>query len=214
MNTYLIQNKVKFIREAQTDFFNLYKINYTPFTNKIYFYFFTYEQKKYVHKQALKFVYSNADTYTTEIDPLYCNLIKSIVPVDVCNFLETYTGTLLPKLLENNDKFFVYEYTEGNSIETITSDEFFTLKNHHENMQLTPFYNSMAYNLIRTSNNIVLIDLKHFENKKRLPFFVYLYNKNHGVNRLYTEEHTNLDEIVQHLALDYPMEFVKIITYK
>ncbi len=72
----------------------------------------------------------------------------------------------------------------------------------------------MAYNLIRTSNNIVLIDLKHFENKKRLPFFVYLYNKNHGVNRLYTEEHTNLDEIVQHLALDYPMEFVKIITYK
>jgi len=137
-----------------------------------------------------------------------------MVPVDVCNFLETYKGTLLPKLLENNDKFFVYEYTEGNSIETITSDEFFNLKNHHENMQLTPFYNSMAYNLIRTTNDIVLVDLKHFENKKKLPFFVYLYNKNHGVNRLYTEEHNNLDEIVQHLALDYPMEFVKIITYK
>ena len=72
----------------------------------------------------------------------------------------------------------------------------------------------MAYNLIRTSNNIVLVDLKHFENKKDLPFFVYLYNQNNGVNILHIENHSALDKVVQHLALDYPMEYTKIITYK
>ena len=214
MNTYLAKSKVDFIKAARDDLLKLYNINCTPFTRKIYFYFFIHEQKKYVYKRALNFVYTNADTYTNEINPSYCNLTKSLSPVNICKFLETYTGTLLPKLIDNNDKFFVYQYIEGNPIDSVTNNEFFNLKAHHESMELTPFYNSMAYNLVRTTNDIKLVDLKHFESKKNLPFFVYLYNKNHGVNRLYTEEHTNLDEIVQHLALDYPMEYTKIITYK
>jgi hypothetical protein len=134
--------------------------------------------------------------------------------VNVCKFLETYTGTFLPKLLDNNDKFFVYEYMEGEPINTVTTDEFFTLKLHHEDLQLTPFYNSMTYNLIRTSNGVKLVDLKHFENKKDLPFFVYLYNKDHGINKLYIEEHSVLDKAMQHLAFDYPVNLAEIITYK
>jgi len=214
MNTYLIQSKVQLIKEAQADLFELYKIDFTPFTRKIYFYFFIHEQKKYVYKRALNFVYANADTYTNEINPSYCNLTKSLSPVNICKFLETYTGTLLPKLIDNNDKFFVYQYIEGNPIDSVTNNEFFNLKAHHESMELTPFYNSMAYNLVRTTNDIKLVDLKHFESKKNLPFFVYLYNKNNGVNSLYIEKHSALDKVVQHLALDYPMEYTKIITYK
>jgi len=213
MNTYLIQSKVRLIKQARADLFELYKIDYTPFTRKIYFYFFELNNKKYVHKEALRFVYSNAKTYTTEVDPFYCNLTKSIVPVNVCSFLETYTGTLLPKLVDNNDKFFVYEYVSGNPIDTVSSDEFFILKAHHENMELTPFYNSMIYNLVRTENDVILVDLKHFESKKDLPFFVYLYNKDNGVNSLYIEKHSGLDKVVQHLALDYPIDLAEIITY-
>ena len=213
MNTYLIQSKVKLIKDARAKLFELYNIDYTPFTRKIYFYFFIYEQKKYVHKESLEFVYSNAETYTEDIDPYYCNLTKCILPVDVCNFLESYSGTFLPKLLDSNNTFLVYEYVNGDPIESVNQTEFFTLKLHHEAMELTPFYNSMTYNLIRTEKDVILVDLKHFENKKDLPFFVYLYNKDNCVNRLYIESTSDLDSIKQHLALDYPIDLAEITIY-
>ncbi len=213
MNTYLINSKVQFIKEARDDFKRIYGLDHTPFTRKIYFYFFEHDGKKYVHKQSLRFIYSNADTYTTEVDPYYCYLTKVKQPVDVFPFLETYAGTLLPQLLENNDSFLVYEYWEAEPVDYVTSDEFWYLKNQHDELLLTPFYNSMTYNLARKSNQIKLIDLKHFEHKDSKPFFLYLYNEQNSVNTLYIEKGTDTASIVAHLTIDYPVLDATIIEY-
>jgi len=206
MNTYLIKSKVELIKEAKQDFLNLYGIDHTPFTRKIYFYFFEYGGKKYIHRKSLRFVYTNADTYTREVDPYFCFLFKVTTPPDVEQFLIEYEGDLLPKLIEVNDKFLVYEYFEGDPVDNITAQEFEYLRTQHNTMQLTPFYNSMTYNLCRNETNIKLIDFKHFETKKDLPFFLYLYNEQNCVNTLYVQSNSDIDKIKEHLIFDYPVD--------
>ncbi len=213
MNTYLINSKVQFIKQAREDFKRLYNLDCAPFSRKIYFYFFIHDNKKYIHKRALQFVYSNADTYTQDIDPSLCRLSKQITPVDIYPFLESYQGTLLPKLLESNDSFLVYEYWPGDAVESVTAEEFRYLKEQHALMPLTPFYNSMTYNLVRNNGDIKLVDFKHFEPKDTKPFFLYLYNKDNRVNTLYVENGTNLGPIVDHLGIDYPILDATIIEY-
>lgn len=213
MNTYLTQSKLAFIKEARREFKRIYGLDHTSFTRKIYFYFFTYNDRKYVYKPALEFVYSNAETYTTERDPFFCYLNKQISPVDVVEFLESYQGTLLPNLLEFNDSFLVYEYFVGTPVDSITSAEFKYLKTQHESLALTPFYNSMTYNLVRNGSEIKLIDFKHFEPKDSKPFFIYLFNEDNRVNTLYIEKDTNIESIMEHLAIDYPVKDATIIEY-
>jgi hypothetical protein len=213
MNTYLTKSKVDLIKEARQDFLDLYGIDYTPFTRKIYFYFFVYNQKKYVHKKSLNFVYSNADTFTKDKDPCYCELTKQITPPDVIGFLSTYAGTLLPTLVEENDKFLVYSYVSGKAVEFVTADEFFYIKAQSEQLELTPFYNSMTYNLIKNNEQITLVDLKHFEIKKDLPFFLYMYNQQNCVNTLYVEHNTDITRIYEHLMVDYPVNKCSITKY-
>lgn len=213
MNTYLTKCKVDLIKQARKDLRDLYGIDYTPFTRKIYFYFFELQGKKYVHKESLRFVYANADTYTKLIDPYYCHLTKEFVPPDVCSFLENYKGTALPALLESNDKFLVYEYINGEPIDSLSVDEFYQLEQYHNDFELTPFYNSMTYNLARTANSIKVIDLKHFECKINMPFFIYLYNEDNGINKLYIKSGTDLSLIINHLITDYPVTSAVIFNY-
>lgn len=213
MNTYLTKCKVDLIKEAKQDFLDLYGVTVAPFTRKIYFYFITYNGLKYIHKKSLEFVYTNADTWTTEIDPYYCDLTKKTNPPPVIQFLENYIGNLLPKLVESNDKFLVYEYFEGDPVDRITAIEFYSLKEYFFEMELTPFYNSMTYNLVRANGQIKLVDLKHFEYKTELPFFIYLYNQENSVNTLYVEKGTHLGPVICHLAIDYPADCATIIEY-
>jgi hypothetical protein len=213
MNIYLIKSKVEKIKQAKKDLQNLYGIECDPFTNKIYFYFIILNNKKYIHKSSLEFIYTNADTYTYDVDPTLCPLVKEIVPVDVIPFLESYTGNLLPILLEANEYFLVYQYFNGDPVDSITQDEFFLLQAEHDRMELTPFYNSMTYNLARDINEIRLIDFKHFEPKDAKPFFVYFYNKDNSINMLYIEEGTELEPILTHLKQDYPVQNAQVITY-
>ena len=213
MNTYLINSKVQFIKQARDDFKRIYGLDCTPFTRKIYFYFFVQDNKKYIHKRSLQFVYTNADTYTNDIDPTLCHLTKKTTPVDIYPFLESYQGMLLPKLLESNDSFLVYEYCPGDPVESITAEEFQYLKDQHNQLSLTPFYNSMTYNLVRNGGQIKLVDFKHFEPKDNKPFFLYLYNEDNRVNTLYVENGTNIGPINNHLGIDYPIKDAKIIEY-
>ena len=213
MNTYLIQSKVNWIKQARQDLKRIYNLDHTPFTRKIYFYFFEHDNKKYVYKNALKFVYSNAETFTKEIDPYFCELTQQYTPVDVCQFLEQVDSPLFPKLLDSNDSFFVYEYVIGDPVEFVTKEEFEFIEEQNQKLALTPFYNSMTYNLVRTSDSIKLVDLKHFECKIDLPFFLYFYNKDNVVNRLFSRKNTDLEKIFAHVGLDYPVSQAEIILY-
>jgi hypothetical protein len=213
MNIYLTKRKVDLIKQAKQDFLDIYGIDYTPFTRKIYFYFFVYNNLKYIHKLSLDFVYSNAETWTTTSSPDSCGLSKEFETLDLYPFLESYTGDLLPKIVDHNSKFIVYQYVEGEPIDSITEQEFFYLRFEHSKLLFTPFYNSMTYNLIRTSSGIKLVDFKHFEPKDNKPFFVYLYNEQNRVNTLYIEQGTLLKSIIAHLEIDYPVHSAIIREY-
>ena len=212
-NTYLTNSKVNLIKQARQDFYDVYGENCRPFTNKIFFYFVVKAGRKFVHKSSLEFVYNNAETWTKDPCPDQCQLTKQYEPMDVCAFLSSYRGELLPELLEDNDKFLVYEFYEGDPVTHINSDEFFSLRDLHDDMMVTAFYNSMAYNLVRSEHGIKLVDLKHFEVKDHKPFFVYLYNMEIALNVLYVERGTDCSIITQHLGIDYPMAQTTIIEY-
>ena len=204
MNTYIIKSKVEKIKEAKKDFFNLYGINVTPFTRKQFFYFFIYDNKKFVHKNSLNFVYTNADTFTYDKDPYFCDTTFQKNSIKLYDFLRTCDSELLPKLIEENDKFLVYEYMDGNPVTRINKEQYYFLKSCHDKMSLTPFYNSMAYNIIDTKYGLKLIDFKHFEEKDNKPFFVYFFNEEFNINELHFSE--RLQEIKNHLQKDYPVQ--------
>jgi hypothetical protein len=208
---YITWSKVCLIHEAAADFKDLYDIKCNPFTRKQFFYFITHDNKKYIHKRSLQFVYTNADTYTSDIRPNWCDLKKKIEPCDIIAFLESYTGDLLPKLIESNKKFLVYEYWNGIPIDSIEPGEFAFLKHQHEQGTLTPFYNSMCYNLVRGNDGTRLVDFKHFEFRDSKPFFLYFYNDTNAVNTLYIEADTPLESIIEHLRIDYPILDAKIV---
>lgn len=213
MNGYLTWSKARLIRQAQNDFLNLTGIKITPWTKKIYFYFFIHEGKKWVSKSGLNFVYTNADTWTNDPLPDHCGLQREFKSVDVVDFLNYYSGKLLPPR-QQNQSFFIFDWIEGEPVNSITIDEFFYLHDQNMSMEFTPFYNSMTYNLVRTRDRIYLVDLKHFDRKIDLPFFVYFYNDAHQINRLYVEIGANLDKIIQHLKIDYPVLDAEIIGYR
>ena len=213
MNTYIINSKVKYIKQAKQDLKDLYNIDYTPFTRKNFFYFFVIDGKKFVHKESLNFVNSNAETYTRSRDPFFCALKKEFEPFDIQNFLENYQGSLLPTMLENNDKFFVYEYLQGEPVVDINSTEFHILKEKIKDMSVTPFYNSMTYNLVRTKTDIKLVDFKHLEKKTEIPFFVYFYNKEYNINTLHFSQCDDLKLIKNILSVDYPIEKTNFIAH-
>lgn len=212
-NTYLIKSKVDLIKEAKQDFLELYGSQISPFSRKIYFYFFIDKNKKFVHKKSLQFVYTNGDTFSTDLHPDFCRLEKLVEVPDIFGFLRTDESGLLPNLLEENEKFFVFDYVLGELVDHINMKEFFELKEFHYKIALTPFYNSMTFNLIRTETGIKLIDLKHFEKRDLRPFYVYFYNRQLGINRLYLEEKTQLEEVAKYLEIDYPVRDAVIVKY-
>jgi len=216
MNTYLIQSKIELLKEFKQDFKLIYNVDVFPFTNKLFFYFYVIEGKKYVHRKSLEFIYSNADTYTYDIDPYYCNLKKEYLPFNIISYLSSINSNLLPPLLDINDKFLVYDYINGIPINSINKDEYYYLKNLDTLSNYTAFYNSMCYNLLRDNEGkIVLIDLKHFEIKKsNLPFFLYFYNKSHAINCLYYDNSNMLPDILNHISIDYPTNNIKLINYE
>jgi hypothetical protein len=203
-NTYITNSKAQWIRRACKDFKEISGIEHLPWTRKNFFYFFEHRGKKYVHKDALRFVYTNADTYSHEREPDCCPLVKEINPIDVIEFLETTTSELFPPLIESNDKFLVYEYVQGTPATDITAEEFFWIKEQHNKLSHTPFTNSMTYNLVR-ADQLKLVDLKHFE-AKSLPFFVYFYNKENNINSLYLDNESNCMAVFEHLRVDYPVD--------
>jgi hypothetical protein len=214
MNTYLTKCKVDFIKQARTDFYELTGVTHTPFTRKNFFYFFVYDNKKYVHKEALKFVYTNADTWTDSIDPIMCSLTKQTDPVDVIDFLQSTASPLLPTLVQETSSFLIYEYVAGDPVVDINTKEFYTLRDYSEQVTLTPFYNSMTYNIVRSPEGIKLVDLKHFDRKLDLPFYVYFFNEDAIINTLHVDHETDIASIRKHLGRDYPVDDAKIIKHE
>lgn len=212
MNTYIIKEKARLIRKAQEDFYTDFGLRHTPFTRKTFFYFFELNGAKYVHKESLRFVYTNANTWTNNSDPSMCSLYKEFKVPEVLSFLSNNDSSLLPAILEETENFIVFDYIPGKPVDSISKEEYNYIKGENEKMSLTPFYNSMAYNLLR-ADKLYLIDLKHFEYKKDIPFFIYFYNFDFGINKLYTDVDVDINLINGILDVDYPFAESDIIYY-
>lgn len=216
MFNYPLKVKIKQINKAISDFGELYNEKISPFTRKKIFYFFKHNNIKFIHKNSLRKYYTNLDTYSYDIETKnYCNLndknnIKEME--DNFNNVMQYIKSgpeLLPQYKET-ENFLYTEYIDGEVLSSITKEDFYYLKEMIN--EFTPFYNSMAYNLIKKDNKIYLIDIKHLEKVDNKPFFIYMYNKDHGINNLYVD--SKYDEIIEFLSSDYPMDDCRIIKYK
>jgi hypothetical protein len=199
---YKNQMKIKLMREALKDFNNDFGMDPDEFfTNKDNFYFVLKDNIKYIHKKSLKMIYTNYDTFTNDIDPEVCKLKKDIEVFSICKL----------SLPEASPNFYKVPYLEGKIITSIDKNDFLHLKNKWDKKNFTPFYNQMVFNLIKNKKGIFIIDYKHFENRKDLPFFIYFYNKKFNINTLYYSE--DLDKIFEYLKNDYPIKNVELVYY-
>lgn len=204
-------SKAKQIREAMADYKQEFDKNVKIFTNKEFFYFFMDDNKKFIHKDSLRFRLTNADTYGYNINPEVCLLEdRKNVPSmekeikDIFDFIINTKSPLMPELTQTKN-FLSYEFIEGEPLKEITLEDFYILKEFHEQHEFTPFYNSMCYNIIRTKSGLKIVDFKHYERKDKKPFFVYMYNQKYNVNTLYLETSTNLYQVLEYLKQDYPI---------
>jgi hypothetical protein len=148
-------------------------------------------------------IYTNYDTYTYDLEPVTCNVNKELTDIFDFDLLE----------LPQTKYFYVAPWIEGETIYDITKDDFYYLKDLYEDKEYTPFYNQMIFNIVRSfeDDKPYVIDYKHFEYKKDLPFFIYFYNKKYKINTLYYE--TDLEQIQKHLEIDYPIREAKIVRF-
>jgi hypothetical protein len=201
--------KIKLMREAIQDFEKDFgRKPKTFFTKKDNFYFIVdyYDdmKTKFIHKKSLKMIYTNYDTYTYDLEPETCYLTKQYKPFDLCQL-----G--LPEISKN---FYAVTWLEGEIVMNISKEDFYHLKNKWNDKKFTPFYNQMLFNLIRNAEGIFIIDYKHFEYSKDLPFFIYFYNKDFNVNKLYCEKNIkkeDLEKIKKHLRKDYVVEDKNVV---
>lgn len=215
MNLYTIKLKAQQVKQATEDFYKLenrYPDNVSA--TKIFFYFIIDNGKKYIHKESLRLVYTNGDTYSyDENTPNYCAIDCKKFKPEFDAFLNNH---MLLSSIEDKGDFYYMDYINGDPITEISRDEFFYLKKHRNFNGYTPFYNSMCYNIVRTSNGTLkLIDLKHFEKIDDKEFFIYMYNKKANVNILYVEDNIHndrLNHIIAHLERDYNV--IETIRYK
>jgi hypothetical protein len=194
--------KIQLMREALEDFKSDFgKSPEIFFTKKDNFYFIKHKNTKYIHKKSLKLIYTNYDTFTKDLNPNTCKLKKEIIPFSLCKL----------NLPEASKHFYQVPWLYGDIITEINKDDFYHIKNKWRDINFTPFYNQMVYNLIKNSDGIFIIDYKHFENIKDLPFFIYFYNKNHNINILYYEN--DIKKIKKHLEIDYPIQEAKYVKF-
>jgi len=166
-------------------------------TNKIYHYFEIVNDTKVVSKDALKEIYQDD-----------C--------IELFKFFRS-NNKLLPMLLNETNNFFIFEYLEGEVMIDIAKEDFDYLEQ-FEGSEFYPFVNSLYSNLIRTSNGIKLMDLKHLDNKvTNLPdkikdtLIVYMNNNDNNISNLYVRDEKYLDDILEILIEDYHiMNVIKI----
>ena len=210
---YDVWAKAENTRLAQHDFEQLYGKHVTPFTRKQYFYFIVDGGKKYVHKHSLRYIYSNRDTFVMDEGLNYCRLAKEFEPIDIIHILETRQLAFMPQLIESNEHFLVYDYVSGTLMQSLTNSDYYECKQIHSQSPLTPFYNSINDNLIKTNDGIKLIDFKQLDPVDRdQPFYVYL--RNPLATELHVDVGVDVSDIVKYIEEEFVAYNLTIVRHQ
>jgi len=233
---YLRDKKIEFLKKCHEDFisdFNFELSSGAGFTRCDFFHFVVHEQIKFVHKESLKFILTNGDTYSRHerleeiMQPNQEQ--KEIVLKDVermFDFLRTEINqvNLFPKLLSETKNFFVFEYYDEDDwlqLEKLSLKDsvyirhtFLTYTKNKKEI-VTPFYNQMANKIFRNrkTGEVKMVDLKSLEFRKNGPLAILMNNK--YVNDLYLLErrYWTKSHILKPFSIDYPVHLTSIIKH-
>jgi len=207
------------------------------FTRSDFVHFFSYEGKKYVHKEAMRFILTNGDTYSVHEkrqEEVLGSLaakpdIKKQVDANVEKMFsffrkEINDNKLFPELLSETDKFFIFKFydkEEWTPLEELTAQDCLYIKkvfvgfNKGKKEIVTPFYNQMANKLFRhnESGEIVMIDLKGLEFHPNGPLSILMNNT--YVNDLYLLErrYWTRSYILKPYAMDYSVAKTRLVKH-
>jgi hypothetical protein len=205
------------------------------FTKSDFFHFAEVDGKKYVHKEAMRFVLTNGGSYFLHQKAPEGNTINTnaaeiqkidLIPEKMFSFFRNDINNhkIYPKLLSESENFFVFEFyddTHWTRLDHLTPEDSKYIKQHyvphHRNTKevVTPFFNQMVKKLFRNNSTgeIVMVDLKSLEFRPVSNLAVLMYNGR--VNDLYLLERRFVTRkyILKPYALDYPVHFTSLIRH-
>lgn len=238
MSVYLREEKVKWLHKMRDDLrkdFGIEVPHGSGFSKKSFVHFIVVDGKKYVHKEALRFIYTNGDTYFMNVEmPKYFSVNQDqteIKRIDanadrIFNFFrqEINQCKIYPDFLAETENYFVFKYyseDEWERLERLTRYDTDFIKSSFdqtfkgEREVITPFYNQMYNKLYRhkTTGEIVMVDLKGLEVWPKSSLAILMYGA--FVNDLYLLERRFLTRnyLLKPFAIDYPVQETNIIRH-
>lgn len=235
-SVYLRNKKVEFIKESYKDFKKDYGIDLEygqGFTRSEFFHFVAYGGKKYVHKNALRFLLTNGETYFVGLE----NPKEFKVNQDISMIMKTKENVekmfyffrheinsyeIYPKLLEESESFFVFEYFDSEEFEEIEKlnlkDAKFIYSHYKKATNgkkevVTPFYNQMYRKILRNklTNEIKVRDIKGLEFHSNDPLGILFYNDAVNVYYLLERRYLLKSMILKPYVTDYKVKATQMI---
>lgn len=235
---YLLDNKIRLMKKFAQDLKKDFKISVPEgygFTKSDFFHFGAIEDKKYVHKEALLFFFTNALTYNydatkndfdennIQVDPKEKEKIDSNIK-KMIDFFRTdkRKKSLYPRLLEESENFFVFEfYQEGDTWRKLSAltrkDARYIRKNlvempKHKGMYLSPFKNQMCKKIMKNkvTGELKLIDIKSYEVVDYCPRIIYMFSYFHNDIYICGFALRTRDKIIAPFEEDYPVDDARL----
>jgi len=237
MREHLRLKKIQFLYEVKEALFKDFNIEIElgqGFTKSDMFHFVVIGDKKYVYKNALKFILTNGDTYNMH-QPLTSEFIVNKNPDDqklitdniqrMFDFFRNDINNfkLYPELLEETENFFVFRYYDENWEKISSLDwkdsryisKHFVRSYKGSKETISPFYNNMYNKLMKNMNSgeIKMVDIKSLEFRKVPNLAIYMYSD--ITNNLYLLDwrFVSRKKLIEPYSLDYPAEGARIIKH-
>lgn len=236
---HLLESKTKFIRLFREDLKKDFGVDVPEgygFTQSDFFYFGALGEFKYVHKEAMRFILTNGDTYQEheplngefpfEADQERKEVVNNKIEV-LFNFFrsEINQHPLYPEFTRESESFLVFKYYRPEAgwgrINSLSRVDARHIKENYKPLEsrsdtfATPLYNQMADKVFKhkESGEIKFVDLKSFELRPKAKPMIYFYNG--VINDLYVLG-LNISprkKLIRRFELDYPVMDARIKRY-
>lgn len=235
---FLRNEKIKWLYKMQEDFCKETGVQLPHghgFTRSDFCHFLIYDGKKFVHKEAMRFVLTNGGTYSAhEKLPetfIFNNDVNARLKIEndaerMFNFyrFEINKIKLFPSLLEETEHFFVFKYypeDEWTPLDRLSQEDsdyirgVFLEFNKGKKEIVTPFYNQLLNKLYRhnKTNEIVMIDLKCLEYHPNGPLSVMMIDRNTNDLYLLERRYWTRSYILKPYAMDYDVARTRLIKH-
>lgn len=235
-SVYQRENKVRLLNQFREDFkhdFNIDPGHGKGFTRSEYFHFGAIGNRKYVHKESMRFMLTNGESYYVGVEALELFKVnpdqseKEKIEKNIERIFNFFRNDInnykiYPNLLEETEHFFVFEFYELEEWEELESLNLKDAKRiteallpiYKKNKEIvTPFYNQMNLKFLRNkkTGEIKCRDIKSLEFRPASPLGILFYNG--YINTYYQLERRfrSREYILRDFAIDYPVKSTKVV---